>query len=285
MRRLALALLLALGFGCSDASAPESQAEPIEATSQRLCTTGAPSAWSPCPDPAAGPCRVMSAGDSLTVGCKIKATPCEAEGVPGAYRQRLTAQAAQGGRWLDLVGPDVNGPLATQHDREFIAQPGYRLDQLLTLTNQPVRSFKPRLIVAWGGTNDANQAITQAWMEYRWKSWRSDLLAGADIPGQTRRAAIVWLTLPPFCADPVVDARVQTFNTWLRSYVPQLQNTALAADPTGGTVTDHLVDVSGLLSCSLHFASDGIHLNQQGQDVVGDAVYARLTDAARPLLP
>jgi lysophospholipase L1-like esterase len=289
MKRIILSLALVLSACADTPSAPAPAPPPLpdfDPGSVRREALVTASDWSPCPLPSAGKCAIMSMGDSHTVGGKVKATPCESTCVPGAYRTRTEQLLTAAGRSFDFVGNDIIGPTDSLYDREFSAMPGYTLNQLRSYTSTPVRAYKPRAMIALGGANDAAQAVTQAWMEYYFKNWRLDLLTGAAWAPGTRPPVIVWITIPKFCADPVVDARITTFNTWMVGYLTQLINAALN-DPNKGPayVTDAVADVRGLLDCSLHYAPDLIHLNQLGQDVVGDAVYAQLTDPARPIVP
>lgn len=123
------------------------------------------------------PCTIMAIGDSLTVGCKSTAS-CQASEVPGAYRLTLANNLRDANKWVKFTGLLLNGPISLSREREYAAQPGYRIDQLLTYGDQLVRSWKPDIIIAMGGTNDANQKVTASIMQSRWENWRFNLREG-----------------------------------------------------------------------------------------------------------
>jgi lysophospholipase L1-like esterase len=261
------ALGAAVLVACSDAAAPEG----LDTRPQQLCTSGdPPPPTSPCPS--SGPCRILRLGNSLTVGCKVQGS-CEAAGVPGSYQNTLWPALVGANKWVDFVGQYSNGPFSLG-DREYLAVPGYRLDQLLTLANQPVRQLKPRIIILEGGFNDLAQGATLADMQTRWTNLTFDLHAGGAVDG--RYPSIVWIGLHPYGTDPTKDCQAKAFNEWVRGRI-------------GTAGIDRFVDmrsgVDAIVYPDDYAPNDGAHLNAGGYAKMGRKVFEALTDPARPLLP
>jgi acyl-CoA thioesterase-1 len=249
--------LLALLAACSDSATPE----PLDARPQQLCTSGqAPPAGSPCP--ASGPCRILALGDSITVGCKV--TPCEPAGVAGAYRIALWQRLVAENRWVDLVGSYANGDPAQLGDREYLAIPGKRIDEIQAMAAPVVRALQPHVVLVHAGSNDISQATPLATMQSRWNNLIFDLHAGAP------QALILWAELLPL-ANMEQDCQAKSFNQWVAGRI--------AARSAAGW-KERYVPMRSDIAHPLDFV-DGAHPNAQGYAKMG----THWAEALLPVLP
>jgi lysophospholipase L1-like esterase len=259
-RSLIPALALALLAACALEGSPEgTDARPLA-----LCTSGSPPpAGSPCP--ASGPCRILPLGDSITAGVKVYGVAGTLD-TPGAYRVALWDDLVASNRWVSLVGDRANGPPGWAGDRDFVAWPGKRLDEIhgLISASRVLQAEQPHIVLLHAGTNDVAQGATQATMQQRWLALTSYLYAAAP------QALVLVAGLAPMSTE-ALDCEVKKLNAWVQSRV--------AYDASHGRPIRY-VEMHDALSHPADFV-DGAHPNAQGYAKMG----ARWADALLPILP
>lgn len=90
--------------------------------------------------------KIMPLGGSSTAG------------VPdgGGFRIKLW-NTAQAKHWnINFVGSQSNGPKSLG-DKNHEGHPGYRIDQIASLVDRALATYKPQIILLYTGTNDAVQ--------------------------------------------------------------------------------------------------------------------------------
>jgi lysophospholipase L1-like esterase len=93
--------------------------------------------------PFADPVRVMPLGDSITDGFNV----------PGGYRIDLWQKIVAGGRTVDFVGSQANGP-GNLGDRDHEGHSGWTIAQIDANIVNWLRTYTPRTILLHIGTND-----------------------------------------------------------------------------------------------------------------------------------
>ncbi|GAA3747481.1 SGNH/GDSL hydrolase family protein [Streptomyces tremellae] len=192
-----------------------------------------------------GGVRVMPLGDSLTDGF----TP-----YPGGYRVELWRLLTAGGRTVDFVGSQSNGP-AELGDHDHEGHSGWRIDQLDAHVGTWLRQSEPRTVLLLIGTNDVNQNLDVA--------GAPDRLSGLidRITGVAPRCDLFVATVPPE-ADRARQTRVVAYN----AEVPRV----VAAK--GPRV--HLVRMYEALTTA--DLADGTHPTREGYGKMAAVWYAAL---------
>jgi lysophospholipase L1-like esterase len=120
---------------------------------------GASTTFNPCPA-LPEPCKLMSSGDSITVGAQSTDT--------GGYRAPLFGTTLQNKKAITFVGPSGAGPATVDgvafpdaHD----GHSGYIIDTvgsrkgLLPLMAQNLTKYTPHIVLLMIGTNDVNSQV------------------------------------------------------------------------------------------------------------------------------
>jgi lysophospholipase L1-like esterase len=201
------ALAMAAAVACSDGSAPE----PVEAPTTEALGDVMQPVWSGQPCPTDGkPCRVARLGDSITLGEKVYPIVSSVD-TPGAYGPPLFDLLQAAGKRVDFVGDRGAAPAGWEGDRDLIAWPGFRMDQIHTQisTSPPILTqLRPHIILIHIGTNDVNQGATLAQLQSRWGNLMGYLHSSAP------QALVIWAGIVSL-ADPAKDSLIVQYNQWV----------------------------------------------------------------------
>jgi lysophospholipase L1-like esterase len=185
--------------------------------------------------------RIMPLGDSITAGYRSTTN--------NGYRQDLvTALSSQVGT-IDMVGTLNDGPMG---DPDHEGHSGYRIDQIASLTNAALNSYKPNVVLLMAGINDLGQGYEVSTAPNRLASLIDQILAAE--PDATVLVAKLIVN-----ATASVEAEVVTFNDAL----PAIVNSRASA---GEHV--YLVDTSAITTSDLE---DGLHPNDTGYQLLANA--------------
>jgi lysophospholipase L1-like esterase len=185
-----------------------------EASSPDLDLPGdAPASFRPCP--AAGPCRVLPLGDSLTFGVG-------SAGAGGGYRVPLFRRALAAKQSLTFVGSQANGPDTVDgaafprgHEgyRGFAIDPGGGRGGLSTIVAKVVGDARPHIVLLLAGTNDVGATVIDpAHAPDRLGALLDRVIAAAP------EALIVVAQIPPSMTD-AVNQRIEAFDQALAPMV------------------------------------------------------------------
>jgi len=194
-----------------------------------------------------GGTRVLPLGDSITHGYNVE----------GGYRIKLWQGFQTDGYTVDFVGghpATPNGP-ASLGDRDHAGLPGNTIDQISHWTTGWLTTHQPRTVLLHAGTNDIQQNLELDQAPARLAALIDKIRLGVP------NADIFVAQIIPH-ADPVKEARIQTFNAAIPGIVAS----------RGSKV--HLVDMhSALTTADL---ADGVHPSAAGYDKMADVWYAAL---------
>jgi len=202
-----------------------------------------------------GGTRVLPMGDSITHG----------QDTPGGYRIKLWQHFQTDGYTVDFVGgypTTPNGP-ASLGDRDHAGLQGNTIHDI-TYWSTGWLTTQPRTVLLHVGTNDVlrNLALDQA---------PARLAALIDKIRLAVPTADIFVAQIIPHADPVKEARIQTFNAAIPAIVAS----------RGSKV--HLVDMhSALTTADL---ADGVHPNLTGYNKMADVWYAALRSVPGALGP
>jgi lysophospholipase L1-like esterase len=256
------ALALAVAAACSDASAPEPEPEPLADVMQP--------AWSGLPCPTDGkPCRVVRLGDSITLGEKVY--PLVSAGdCPGGYGPPLADLLEAAGKRVDFVGDKGAAPAGWDGDRDLVAWPGKRMDEiytLLTVSPPILQQLRPHIILVHAGTNDVNQGASLATLQSRWGNLMGYLHSAAP------QALVIWAGIVSL-SDPAKDSLIVQYNAWVASRI-DVRSSLYGYKEAYVDLHDDLVRPDDFVS-----ATDA-HPNAQGYSKMADGWAAALA----PYLP
>ena len=166
---------------------------------------------------------------------------------------------------IDITKTKRRGP-ASLGDKHHEGHPGCRIDQIAQMVDDKLATYKPRMILLYIGTNDAENAVKNhdiADVPRRLKALIEKIFH--DLP----TVQLLVAKLAP-AANPKADANIQEINAAIPSIVrsEQAQNHKI-----------QLVDMSHVLT-TRDLGLDGIHPTPQGYDKMADQ-WAR---AIQPLL-
>jgi lysophospholipase L1-like esterase len=185
--------------------------------------------------------RIMPLGDSITSGYRSTTN--------NGYRQDLvTALSSQVGT-VDMVGTLNDGPMA---DPDHEGHSGYRIDQIASLTNAALSSYKPNVVLLMAGINDLGQGYEVSTAPTRLASLIDQILAAE--PDATVLVAQLIVN-----ATASVEAEVVTFNDAL----PAIVNSRASAGKHVYLVNTSSIPVSDL--------EDGLHPNDTGYQLLANA--------------
>lgn len=119
-------------------------------TSSRFCLIAAllTLAGFPCYGQSNANLRVMALGDSITWGTESTT----GNGYRGPLSIALSSQVAA----QDFVGTRINGTMA---DPDNEGHPGYKISDVAALTNAPLNTYKPNVVLLDAGINDLGQTM------------------------------------------------------------------------------------------------------------------------------
>ncbi|MEU9791386.1 SGNH/GDSL hydrolase family protein [Streptomyces sparsogenes] len=188
--------------------------------------------------------RIMPLGDSITDGYNV----------PGGYRVDLWQKFVAGGRTVDFVGSQSNGP-SSLGDRDHEGHSGWTIGQIDNNVVNWLRTYTPRTVLLHIGTND---------------------MYGSDPAGAPARLSAlldhITATSPNtevFVATIIpisfADSTVRTFNAAIPGIVRSKVN-------AGKRV--HLVDMYRALTTA--DLADGVHPNAGGYSKMANVWYGAL---------
>ncbi|NUS85485.1 MAG: SGNH hydrolase [Streptomyces sp.] len=207
------------------------------ATGTAHAATSAPAA------PRAG-VRIMPLGDSITDGYNV----------PGGYRVGLWQKFVAGGRSVDFVGSQSNGP-SSLGDRDHEGHSGWTIGQIDSNVVNWLRTYTPRTVLLHIGTNDmygSDPAGAPARL--------STLLD--HITATSPNTDVFVSTIIPIS---FADSTVRTFNATIPGIVQSKVN-------AGKRV--HLVDMYRALTTA--DLADGVHPNAGGYSKMANVWYNAL---------
>jgi lysophospholipase L1-like esterase len=235
-----------------DASAPDATASP---------DAGDPG---PCPAPPKT-CRVLPLGDSITYG--LGST------LGGGYRVPLFAAAVAGGLHLGFVGSQANGPAVVSGEpfpRSHDGYIGYTIEAgggrrgLAPVVYNIVRGAQPHVILLMIGVNDVGLGLG----------------TGPEIAG--RLGAMLETVFMVAPAATVLVAQITPNTVTAEAPLLDAYNLALldvAAQQVNEGHHVQIVDVHDAFTARADWPSllsDGVHPNDAGYVVMGDAWFAAL---------
>jgi lysophospholipase L1-like esterase len=223
----------------------------------------------PCPAPPEA-CRVMPLGDSITFG--VGST------LGGGYRVPLFAAAVAGGLHLTFVGSQANGPTVVAGEpfpRSHDGYSGYTIEDggghrgLSPLAWSLVSAARPHVVLLMIGVNDVGLALgTGPEIAARLGNMLETVFMAA--PGAT--VLVAQITPNTITAEtPLLDA----YN---------LAMLDVAAQQVGEGHHVQVVDVHGAFAARADWPSllsDGVHPNDAGYVVMGDAWFGALAPLLR----
>jgi lysophospholipase L1-like esterase len=185
--------------------------------------------------------RLMPLGDSITWG--------DHSSTGNGYRGPLWDDLAGEGHALDFVGTGRNG---TMSDPDNEGHSGYRIDQIATIVDATVGSYRPNVVTLEIGTNDLNQDYQVGTAPARLSSLIDQITA--DAPDATVLVASVIVS-----TSPVEEANRAAYNQ-------QIPGIVQAKQSAGKHVA--YVDMSSLTPADLY---DTLHPNDGGHKKMADA--------------
>ena len=152
--------------------------------------------------------RLMPLGDSITAGSQSS----DGNGYRGVLFDRLQSGLGEDAQ-VTFVGPQKGGSMP---DRDHAGYPGYRIDEIATVADCSVRSYKPNVILLHAGTNDADQNFQLQSAPQRIKNLITQVLN--DSP----RAVVAVAEIIP-TGKPRLQPRINAINAALPGVVKELQ--------------------------------------------------------------
>ncbi len=192
----------------------------------------------------------MPVGDSLTWGT----------GASGGYRLELKEQLVPARYSFDFVGSINSGPFEIE-DRQHEGNRGYRIDELSTVIEQRLLTYRPQVVLLMIGTNDVLQNYDLATASHRLATLVDQITA--TLP----TADVLVASIPPL-ADPLDDEQARAYNAEISGLINQR---AAAGEPV------RFVDIYPAISSADHLSSDGVHLNAAGYKQIADTWMPGLT--------
>jgi len=215
--------------------------------------------------PAAGPCRVLPLGDSITFGVG---------GSPGGYRVPLFRIARTNGRDLTFVGRLRNGPPSVD-DRAFPGghegNPGYTVEAcrdragILPLVPGALAAARPHVVLLMIGTNDVAAGCDLA------KSLAALERLVALVEGSTPEPTLVLANLVP-SRDEAFDARATPYTAAISKLVAEH-----AARGKKVRLADTMAAFTAVPGYRAALLADALHPNDAGYAVMAGA-WARAMD-------
>jgi lysophospholipase L1-like esterase len=182
----------------------------------------------------------MPLGDSITAGYNSS--------TGNGYRQPLAAALASQIGSLDFVGTQDDGIMADPDNEGHF---GYRIDQIASLTNAALNTYKPNIVTLDAGINDLTQGYDISDAPSRLASLIDQILAAEP------EATVLVATLINN-PDPTTGSEVVTFNNALPAIIQ-------ARASAGKHV--YLVDMSALTTADI----GGVHPNDAGYQLMANA--------------
>ena len=183
---------------------------------------------------------IMPLGDSITAGYNSS--------TGNGYRQPLQAELTGQVKAFDFVGSQADGTMSDPYNEGHF---GYRIDQLASLANGVLNTYKPDLVLLDAGINDLTQGYDISEAPSRLASLIDQILAAE--PEAT--VLVAQLISNP---DPTTGSEVITFNNALPAIVK-------ARASAGEHV--YLVDMSALTTADIN----GVHPNDAGYQLMANA--------------
>jgi lysophospholipase L1-like esterase len=237
-----LALIVALGTSLtiSPARAATGQDHPRAATAATAAVTEQTTAL-----------RLEPLGDSITYGSRSS--------TGNGYRGPLWNELTGAGYPLNFVGSVHAGSMADSGNE---GHPGLRIDQIASLTDSSLATYKPNVITLMAGTNDLVQNFQESTAPARLSALIDQITT--DAPGATVLVAnlIVGTNANIAAGEPA-------YNSAIPGIVQSKQ-----------TAGKHVVFVDMSAVTSADLASDGIHPVDSGYQKMADAWYKGIQTAA-----
>ena len=185
--------------------------------------------------------RLMPIGDSITSGYKGTAN--------NGYRAPLYNAQIGHGNATDFVGSIRDG---NAFDPDHEGHSGYRIDQVASVLNGALSTYKPNVVTLHIGTNDMGQNYQVSTAPDRLASMIDQIISGS--PGVTVLVAQLICN-----SDATVQSRINSYNSQIPGIVQARVN-------AGKHV--YMVSMSSLNTGDL---SDGLHPNDNGYQKMANA--------------
>lgn len=212
------------------------------------------SASAPSPTPTGEALVIMPLGDSMTNDSRSRVT----------LWNLLTAD----GHELDYVGNQHQASSIPDPDHEGVG--GIKIEGIMDKAESLMQTHKPEYVALMVGTNDIAWYFDETASEIasRWNDLIDRIIDSSE-PG----TVILVATIPPVSSKNVGQdgMQVQDRRIMVQRYNAELRSLIDDRKANGDRLI--LADMEAALDPGKHLSSDGVHLNEEGYDIMGTVYY------------